>query len=66
MFPFTYTSKPRQSCIVDYNGNTLWCATTDDYDTDGKWGNCYMNERKLFVRTMRVGRQSEEWTENTG
>ena len=38
-FPFIYKNKRYDSCTsVDHN--RLWCATTSNYDKDGKWGNC--------------------------
>ncbi|XP_073448050.1 uncharacterized protein [Aquarana catesbeiana] len=39
VFPFIYASKSYSECTGS-PGNNLWCATTSNYDTDGKWGYC--------------------------
>ncbi len=39
VFPFKYNGKLYYECIT-LDKNTPWCATTSDYDRDGKWGNC--------------------------
>jgi len=39
VFPFKYRNKPVTACITQLH-NQLWCATTDNYDKDHKWGNC--------------------------
>ncbi|XP_077307887.1 epididymal sperm-binding protein 1-like isoform X1 [Lithobates pipiens] len=41
VFPFKYNSKWYMGCTGDgTDDGRLWCATTADYDTDGKWGYC--------------------------
>lgn len=40
VFPFIYDSITRYYCIATNNDGQLWCATTANYDTDRKWGNC--------------------------
>jgi len=40
VFPFIYQGTTYNSCIGTNNGGTQWCATTANYDTDTKWGNC--------------------------
>ena len=47
VFPFIYQGQQYWECIVrpavsDYP----WCATTENYDVDGMWGNC---PRELFT-----------------
>ena len=44
VFPFIYKKKKYQTCTTTGNGNKLWCATTSNYDTDGKWGNCQITQ----------------------
>ncbi len=39
VFPFKYNGNLYYECIT-IDKNTPWCATTGDYDRDGKWGNC--------------------------
>uniref|UniRef100_W5NFE2 Insulin-like growth factor 2 receptor n=1 Tax=Lepisosteus oculatus TaxID=7918 RepID=W5NFE2_LEPOC len=40
-FPFKYHKKSYNSCTTDGRTNgDLWCATTDDYNRDQKWGFC--------------------------
>ena len=39
-FPFTYGGVLYSTCINTNNNGVLWCATTTNYDTDNKWGNC--------------------------
>uniref|UniRef100_A0A8C4YRY5 Insulin like growth factor 2 receptor n=1 Tax=Gopherus evgoodei TaxID=1825980 RepID=A0A8C4YRY5_9SAUR len=39
VFPFKYKGKRYEDCIVDEE-KRRWCATTNDYDKDGKRGFC--------------------------
>ena len=39
VFPFKYKGKIYNSCTKE-DHNQLWCATTNDYDKDKRWGNC--------------------------
>lgn len=39
IFPFIYNSKAYYECTRDGRDN-FWCATTDNYDRDMKWGYC--------------------------
>uniref|UniRef100_W5MSV8 Fibronectin type-II domain-containing protein n=1 Tax=Lepisosteus oculatus TaxID=7918 RepID=W5MSV8_LEPOC len=39
VFPFYYGKELYFQCTTNDHDH-LWCATTSDYDTDGKWGNC--------------------------
>nr|XP_033800440.1 lymphocyte antigen 75 isoform X1 [Geotrypetes seraphini] len=39
-FPFQYKGKLFHDCTIDERSESGWCATTFDYDSDGKWGVC--------------------------
>ncbi|XP_062428306.1 cation-independent mannose-6-phosphate receptor isoform X2 [Rhea pennata] len=39
VFPFKYKGKSYEECITEEK-NRLWCATTENYQRDGKWGFC--------------------------
>ncbi|OCT63514.1 hypothetical protein XELAEV_18044613mg [Xenopus laevis] len=39
-FPFLRNGTWHHDCIKEVNGTQEWCATTSNYDTDGKWGYC--------------------------
>ena len=54
MFPFNYYGDMVSECIT--NDGMKWCATTADFDADGKWGNCVYGKHisyKLFHRSKR-------------
>ena len=59
-FPFYYKSKRYQSCITVDNGNSLWCATTRNYDKDRKWGNCNINEVPRCLNTSASKNKTAE------
>lgn len=40
VFPFTYEGVTYTTCIT-LNNDQPWCATTNNYPVDKKWGNCY-------------------------
>ena len=40
-FPFKYKEKTYHSCTL-VDSPKLWCAITQNYDTDKKWGYCYV------------------------
>ena len=46
VFPFIYKRKSYSACTTADNGNKLWCATTNNYDRDRKWGNCQSTQGK--------------------
>ncbi|XP_031749737.1 lymphocyte antigen 75 [Xenopus tropicalis] len=39
-FPFLRHGTWHHDCIKEANDTQEWCATTSNYDTDGKWGYC--------------------------
>ncbi|XP_068683197.1 fibronectin-like [Montipora foliosa] len=44
VFPFIYEGKTYTRCTYkDCVHNLPWCATTRNYDNDGKWGHCQTN-----------------------
>ena len=63
VFPFQYKNKQYNNCITIDNKNTLWCATTSNFDIDGKWGNCNGGKRS-WVRLVDVISETFIWREN--
>lgn len=47
VFPFTYKGKSYEECITEEK-NRPWCATTGDYQGDGKWGFCSNGKNFLY------------------
>lgn len=45
VFPYIFENKTYRECTYDgcKHGKT-WCATTDNYDKDKKWGHCQTDE----------------------
>uniref|UniRef100_A0A8C8S5J2 Insulin like growth factor 2 receptor n=1 Tax=Pelusios castaneus TaxID=367368 RepID=A0A8C8S5J2_9SAUR len=48
VFPFKYKGKSYEECIVEEE-KWPWCATTKDYDRDGKRGFCGNGNRKSTI-----------------
>ncbi|KAM3618097.1 uncharacterized protein V6R79_015474 [Siganus canaliculatus] len=49
-FPFEFQGKEYNSCTSDGRGDgKLWCATTDSFDDDKKWGFCPDQGYSLFL-----------------
>lgn len=49
-FPFVFLGQKYDSCTSEGRGDgKLWCATTDDYDEDKKWGFCSDRGYSLFL-----------------
>ena len=51
VFPFTYNGVSYTTCIIAYNGNTSWCATTNNYPSDQRWGNCRKSHLRSALKT---------------
>ncbi|XP_077192258.1 matrix metalloproteinase-9 isoform X2 [Paroedura picta] len=50
VFPFTFLGQTYSGCTAEGRGDgKLWCATTDNYDTDKKWGFCPDKGYSLFL-----------------
>ena len=48
MFPFTYKGMTYPNC-TDVGNDELWCATTNNYDKDRKWGVCNSEYKIISV-----------------
>uniref|UniRef100_A0A671YV56 Matrix metalloproteinase-9 n=1 Tax=Sparus aurata TaxID=8175 RepID=A0A671YV56_SPAAU len=49
-FPFVFLGKQYDACTSEGRGDgKLWCATTDNYDDDKKWGFCPDQGYSLFL-----------------
>lgn len=49
-FPFVFLGKQYDACTSEGRGDgKLWCATTDNYDDDKKWGFCPDRGYSLFL-----------------
>uniref|UniRef100_A0A8C5CVP7 Matrix metalloproteinase-9 n=1 Tax=Gadus morhua TaxID=8049 RepID=A0A8C5CVP7_GADMO len=49
-FPFQFQGNSYDSCTSEgRNDGRLWCATTDNFDTDTKWGFCPDQGYSLFL-----------------
>ncbi|KAM4626583.1 lymphocyte antigen 75-like [Discoglossus pictus] len=46
--PFLYEGKVYHDCINHVNESRAWCATTYNYDTDQKWGDCIKSDISLL------------------
>ena len=61
VFPFIYYGKPMYQCINNNNNGVKWCATTNNYDSDKKWGNCKrkinLGKFSLLFRIVWIGRR---------
>ncbi|XP_060549625.1 uncharacterized protein LOC117668957 isoform X2 [Pantherophis guttatus] len=45
VFPFIFNRRPYSSCTRDGAiDEQLWCSTTSNYDTDGRWKHCILQE----------------------
>uniref|UniRef100_A0A8B9Q7D4 Insulin like growth factor 2 receptor n=1 Tax=Apteryx owenii TaxID=8824 RepID=A0A8B9Q7D4_APTOW len=50
VFPFKYKGKSYEECITEEK-NRPWCATTENYQGDGKWGFCVAQLSKSHETT---------------
>jgi hypothetical protein len=48
VFPFKYRTIQWNSCIETVYGQP-WCATTADFDADGRWGYCSLRGSHLVT-----------------
>merc|ERR1711872_1054279 len=44
-FPFKYNDDTYINCDDVNNNGVKWCATTENYDKDQKWGNCVLHNQ---------------------
>lgn len=51
MFPFTFKGKKHYKCIIDWVWMP-WCATTSNFDKDGKWENCLPSKCSILFHTI--------------
>ena len=53
VFPFVYKGYSYYQCtVVGHRDALFWCATTNNYDVDQKWGNCQGNYNSRFIMTV--------------
>ena len=58
VFPFVYHGKTYNSCTrVNRADNRLWCATTDSWDRDGKWGDCKTGRLESYICNRFISSQ---------
>ena len=50
VFPFFYNNRLWDECTT-HNSDIPWCATTDNFEIDKKWGFC---KRKLANNDSRI------------
>ncbi|XP_013382171.1 mucin-2 [Lingula anatina] len=48
-FPFQYKGSNVTQCIVSGHSEP-WCAVTENFDRDGKWGNCHPSMLNRFCK----------------
>lgn len=47
VFPFKYKGKTYEECVTE-GKNRPWCATTENYQGDEKWGFCSSSKYLLY------------------
>lgn len=58
-FPFIFEGKLYYECSTIDNGNTLWCATTSNYDQDKQWGECGRKLNLVSIAVIKLLQQVE-------
>ena len=56
VFPFKFNNETYSECIMEgehAQDGVAWCATTGDYDADGKWGHCGIPPSEYFKRYLK-------------
>ena len=55
-FPFIYRNVEYFTCITNDNPtNRPWCATTGNYDMDGRWGRCIVYPLgKIYLKNYSI------------
>ncbi|XP_067930207.1 epididymal sperm-binding protein 1-like [Watersipora subatra] len=48
-FPFIYRNESYDECTTVANFGVYWCATSDNYDKDGRWKSCSKSEEPKCV-----------------
>nr|XP_004226137.1 plasminogen-like [Ciona intestinalis] len=66
VFPFIFNNRYHFDCVPDSNGRR-WCATSSNYDVDGRWGFCGKKAEDVFVSNAglvrRYYKRSVTWQE---
>merc|ERR1712002_97374 len=53
VFPFVYKNRRYKQCTAD-DHTAKWCATTHNYDRDGKWGECPIEDANEKAETGKT------------
>ena len=53
-FPFLYKGEEHFTCIPNPDTHKLWCGTSYDFDTDGRWGYCVQGRKQENSQELTV------------
>ena len=64
VFPYQYRGKKYTACTTDDadSKNMPWCATTSNFDADGKWGDCVSGHNACPIGSDAVDCRSQATT----